>query len=282
MRLVALALLLASLRGDAPGPEVSALVAEGDRHFAARASNVRGDRCDPAEANAAIASYRRAVAIDPDSFAARTGMLRSLFFRGSFCGESGAIQTRTFEAAKRLAEESQARLESRVGAKLRRAAPGRFRAVPGAPALLFWCGIAWGQWSLDHKLAAAWQGAGTRIRELAETAVALAPDYEQGAPYIVLGRLHAESPKIPLITGFVSRKKGLEHLRRAHALSPGNTVALWFLADAILALEPGSRAEAVRLLRVCAAAATRPEYLVEDRHYAGLARERLRALGETP
>lgn len=282
MRLAALALLLASLRAGTPEPEVPALVAEGDRHFASRASNARGDRCDPAEANAAIASYRRAVAIDPDSIAARTGMLRSLFFRGGFCGESGAIQKRTFEEAKRLAEESQAWLESRVGARVRRTKPGPFRTVLGAPALLFWCGIAWGQWSLDHKVAAAWQGAGGRIRDLAETAVALAPDYEQGAPHIVLGRLHSESPKIPLITGFVSRKKGLEHLRKAESLSPGNTVALWSLAGAILVHEPGNRAEAVRLLRTCAAASPRPEYLVEDRHYAALARERLRTLGQSP
>ncbi len=282
MRLRALAFLAGSFRLDVPAPDVAALVSEGDRHFDARARNAEGARCDPAEVNAALASYRRALAADPDSLPARTGMLRSLFFRGGFCGESRAVQKRTFEEAKRLAGESQERLERRVGARVRRGRSGPFRDVEGASALVFWCGVAWGQWSLDHKLAAAWQGAGGRIRDLAETAVALAPTYEQGAPHIVLGRLHAESPKVPLMTGFVSRRKGLEQLRKAVALSPGNTVALWFLADAVLEHEPASRAEALQLLRACAGASPRLDYLVEDRHYARLARERLEALGETP
>ncbi len=274
------ALLLASLVAGGSPPDAAALVARGERHFAARALGAQGPRCDPAEVNAAAAAFRRAAAADPDSLAARIGLLRSLFFRGGFCGETGAVQQRTFEEAKRFAEESQRRLERRVRAKVVRGRPEPFRAVPGASELIFWCAVAWGQWSLDHKLAAAWQGAGGRIRELAETAVALTPDYEQGAPRIVLGRLHAESPKVPFLTGFVSRKRGLEQLRKAVALSPGNTVALFFLADAILDHERASRAEAVRHLRACAAASPRPDYLVEDRQYSALARERLKALGE--
>ena len=279
MRLGALA-LAASLQADAPPSDPGAFVAAGDRHFAERARNAADAGCDPTEVNAALESYRRAVAADPDSLAARTGVLRSLFFRGGFCSESTAEQKQSFEDAKRFADESQGRLERRAGARIRRDRPEPFRAVEGAAALVFWCGVAWGQWSVDHKVAAAWQGAGGRIRDLAETAVALAPDYEQGAPHIVLGRLHTESPRIPLVTGFVSRKKGLEQLRKAVSLSPGNSVAQWFLAVAILAHEPASRVEAVRLLRACASAPPRADYLVEDRHYAQLARERLRSLGE--
>jgi hypothetical protein len=281
MSLAALA-LAGALQAEPAAPDAAALVAEGDGHFAARARNAADARCDPAGVNAALDSYRRAVAADPDSIAGRIGMLHSLFFRGGFCGESADTQRRTFEEAKRLAQESQTRLERRAGARLRRDRLEPFRTIEGAAALLFWCGVAWGQWSVDHKVAAAWQGAGGRIRDLASAAVALAPGYEQGAPHIVLGRLHTESPKIPLVTGFVSRKKGLAHLREAVALSPANTVAQWFLAGAILQHEPQARAEALQLLRACARATPRAEYLVEDRHYAALAHERLRGLGEQP
>jgi tetratricopeptide (TPR) repeat protein len=280
MRLAALA-LAASLRAS-PLPDAVALTAEGDRHFALRAQGAEGARCDPTEVDAALDSYRRAVAADPDSVRARSGVLRSLFFRSGFCGEDAAAQKRAFEEAKRFADESQGRLERLAGAKVKGNRPAPFGNVEGAPALLFWCALSWGQWSLDHKVAAAWQGAGGRIRDLAEAAVALAPGYEEGAPHIVLGRLHTESPRIPLVTGFVSRKKGLAELRKACALAPTNTVAQWFLAGAILAHDPARRAEALRLLRACAAASPRPDYLVEDRHYAQLARERLRALGEEP
>jgi hypothetical protein len=281
MRLAALA-LAASLQADAPLSDPAVFVVEGNRHFAERARNAADGGCDPAEVNAALESYRRAVAADPDSLAARTGVLRSLFFRGGFCDESTGEQKRSFEEARRFADESQGRLERQAGARIRRDRPEPFRTVEGAGALVFWCGVAWGQWSVDHKVAAAWQGAGGRTRDLAEMAVALAPDYEQGAPHIVLGRLHTESPKIPLVTGFVSRRKGLAELRKAVSLAPANTVAQWFLAVAILAHDPASRAEAVRLLRACAGSTPRPDYFVEDRHYAQLARERLRSLEEEP
>lgn len=281
MRQAALLVLLASPPGSA-APEIGALLAEADRHFEARGNEAQEQPCNLNEVEAAIAGYGHVLGEDPDAIAARVGLLRTLFFRGAFCGESGEKQRRTFEAAKREAEASQARLERRAGAKVKWNAPEPFRAVPGASALVFWCGLAWGQWAIDHKLAAAWQGAGGRIRDLAETAVALDPDYEQGAPHIVLGRLHAESPRIPFLTSFVSRRKGIEELRKAREAGPGNSVALWFLADALLELEPGRRQEALQLLRECAALEPRPAYFVEDRHYIALARGQLRSLGEDP
>lgn len=255
-------------------------LAEAERLFADRARDAQGARCAPAAVEAALAGYRRVLASDPDSLQARVGVLRSLFYRGGFCGEAGEAQKRTFEEVKAFAEASEAWLERRVAARVQRERPDPFRAVPGAGALLFWCGVSWGQWSMDHKVAAAWQGAAGRIRQLGEVALALDPAYEQGSPDLLLGRLHAESPKIPLFTGFVSRRQGLLHLRRAHAAAPANSVARFFLADGILQHDPRNRAQAVALLRECATAEPRPEYLVEDRHYAEKARRMLSSLGE--
>jgi len=278
---LAAAIVLLAALADAPSG-AAALLAEADRHFSRRGQDARGARCHPEPIDAALDSYRAALASDPALVPARVGILRSLFFRAGYCGEGGEAQKRRFEQAKRLAEDSEKWIEGHVGAKLRRGRVEPFRPVPGAAALFFWCGVSWGQWSLDHKLAAAWQGAARRVRDLGELALALDPEYEQGSPHLLLGRLHTESPKIPLVTGFVSRRQGFEHLRRAHAIAPANSVARFFLADAMLRHEPSSRTQALRLLRECAAADPRPDYLVEDRHYAEKARERLRALGEAP
>ncbi len=277
MTLAAAMLLLAALAET----DASAQLEEADRHFAQRGLGAQGPKCDPAEIEEALRLYRKARQLDPASIPGRIGMLRSLFFRGGFCGERGEAQKRTFEEAKRLAEDSEAQLERDAGAKLRRDKPAPFRSVRDAPALFFWCGVAWGQWALDHKVPAAWQGAAGKIRDLGETALLLDGAYEQGSPHLLLGRLHADSPKIPLITGFVSRRKALEHLRRAHEIAPANSIAAWFLAKAILEHEPQSRPQALALLRTCAAGEPRADYLVEDRHYAALARARLRQLGET-
>jgi tetratricopeptide (TPR) repeat protein len=253
------------------------LVAEGDAEYARRGEGASNGIADPARIEPAVAAYRRALALDPDSVPALSGLLRALFFRGGFCGEGGAVQKKTFGEAKERAEDAIRSLEKRAkrigGAKLE-----ALREVPGAAALYFWSGVSWGQWSLDHKMAAVWQGAAGKLRDYGEAAAALDPTYNQGSPYLLLGRLHADSPKVPLVTGFVSRAKGLAYLRRALEIAPDNTAAQFFLAEAILEHEPANRAEAVRLLTACAQAQPRAEYLVEDAHYVAQARAALEAL----
>lgn len=274
---LAFALAFSLATADTALPEtVQASVADAELHYAQRGEGARGDSADPGQVQAAILGYRRALALDPESTPARIGLLRALFFRGGFCGEAGDTQRATFEEAKRLAEESMRRLEARASALHAASRLEALRRVPDAAGLAFWSAVAWGQWSLDHKLSAAWQGAAGKVRALSEIAIALDPGYEQGSPYLVMGRLHAEAPKLPFLTGWISRKKALASLRQAMALSPGNTVAQYFLADALLEHDAKSRPEAIRLLASCASAPARPEFLVEDRHYSELARARLR------
>lgn len=276
MLVAALGLATALAAGDGAGA-----LAEADAHFARRAEGMRGAIADLAPVEASIAAYRSTHALDPEALPARVGLLRALFFRAGFCGQSQAANKLTYEEAKRFAEDS----IDRVEAKLKGNKAARFatlRRIPEAAGLYFWAGVSWGQWSLDHKLAAAWQGAAGKIRNYAETAIALDPGYELGSPYVLLGRLHADSPKLPFVTGFVSRKKGLESLRRAHEIAPQNTVAQYFLAVAILDHEAQSRGEAIRLLEACAHAVPRPGYLAEDAHYAELSKRRLTELDKKP
>lgn len=280
MRAVVLAFVLGCTlaMADAALPETAeACVAEADLHYAQRALDAHGDRAAPAQVQAAILGYRRALALDPESMSARTGLLRALFFRGAFCGEAGATQKATFEEAKRLAQESTQRLEARATALHAASRLEGLRRVPGAAGLAFWSAVAWGQWSLDHKVAAAWQGAAAKVRDLSALAIALDPGYEQGGPYIVMGRLHAEAPKILFLTGWISRKKGVLSLRQALAFSPGNTVAQYLLAEALLEHDSKSRPEAIRLLESCSSQPARPEFLIEDRHYSQAARALLQA-----
>lgn len=266
---VALAVSCSAARADTPLPEtVETRIAQAEARYAQRALDARGELAAPAQVEAAIVAFRRALVLAPESIPARTGLLRALFFRGGFCGEAGATQRATFEEAKRLAEESMRRLEARAAALRAASRLEAMRQIPGAAGLAFWSAVAWGQWSLDHKVAAAWQGAAAKVRDLGGLALALDPGYEQGSPYLMIGRLHAEAPKIPFLTGWVSRQKALDSLRQALAVSPGNTVAQYFLADALLKYDPKSRTEAIRLLETCRSQPARPESLIEDRHYS--------------
>ena len=105
----------------------------------------------------------------------------------------------------------------------------------------------------------------------------LDPAAEQAGAHVVLGRLHAEAPRMPFLTMWVDRGKGLEHLRAALALSPDSPQIQYFLADTLLRLDPARGDEAAALLRRCATQPPRPEFPVEDEHYAWQARARLSA-----
>src|SRR4029079_5042341 len=126
-------------------------------------------------------------------------------------------------------------------------------------------------------------GVAAKLRDLAQTVIDLDPLFEDAAGYRILGRLHAEAPKIPFVTGWVSHEKGVEYLRRAYRVSPHHPATCFFLGEAILDHEPEKREEAMRILEQCAAETPRPDMILEDSRYARHARARLEELrGPSP
>jgi len=141
----------------------------------------------------------------------------------------------------------------------------RLAGVPLAREAVFWSGISWGVWGQNHaRLVAAHRGAAARIRERAETLIALDPSFASAGGLRLLGRLHAIAPKVPLFTGWVDRREGLALLRRANAISTQDPRNPLFLAEAILDQEPAHRAEALALLREVVGRTPDPGQLLEE------------------
>jgi tetratricopeptide (TPR) repeat protein len=259
--------------------DASALLTEGDSHYARRAEGARGGVAQAGPIDEAIEAYRRALAADPESLLARAHLIRALFFRSTFVPMAPEPRKALLEEARRVGDEGVARVERQVGKASGPARLEALRRVPNAVDIYFWSAVAWGQWALTRgNLAAARKGAGGRIRDLSQRVVDLDPAFEQGGGYLILGRLHDQSPRIPFLTGWVSRPKAVASLRAALAQGPHNTVNQYFLAEALLDHQPDRKEEARLLLSQCAAAVPRPEFLVEDAHYAELARRRLAVL----
>jgi hypothetical protein len=261
------------------GPAAEAEFVAGAALYERRAEGALGPVASTVPIEGAIAAYRRGLVLDPESTEGVVGLLRALFFRGGFTGADAETRRRVFGEAREVAAAAVERLEDRVGDRKGEARLAFLREAPGSASLYLWAGVSWGQWALaTSKLAAARQGAAGRIRDLAETSLALDGGLEQGSAYVLLGRLHDQSPRIPFFTFWISRKKAIQSLETAHAMSPGNTVAQYYLAEALLHHAPERRAEAMRLLSECAASAPRPEFPVEDAHYAAQSRRRLAGL----
>jgi hypothetical protein len=261
-----------------PASALAEALAAGDAHYARRGEGATGQAALPFEIDGAIAEYRRALVLDPRSIDARLRLMRALFFRGGFCGDVPAEGKKAlFDEGKRVADETIADLDTLLRRKKGRVRLEGVKDADAAAEAYVWAAVSWGQWAIFHRVAAAWQGAPGRIRDLAQAVMAIDPATEQAASHIILGRLHTEAPRVPMVTGWVSRAKGLAYLRDGHRLAPQNQALTYFLGNAILAHEPRAEAEARSLLEACAAATPRPEFHAEDLHYARMARERLAA-----
>lgn len=259
-------------------PDLAAVfVASGDAHYARRAEGAPpGDVASPAIIEKAITAYRNGLVVSPQDNGMTFRLLRALHFRAAFTGADEALQRKLYDEATELAQAAVDRLEHGASRQTRLDV---LRRTPDAAELYYWAAACWGQWGLLHgKFASARKGVAGRVRDLATTVNELDPKTEEGGGFRVLGRLHDQAPHIPLITGWVSGEKGIAYLRRSQEIGPGNHVTWYFLAEALLARDRDKTAEARELLTRCAEAPPHDDYLIEDRHYARLARERLARL----
>lgn len=271
-----LALALPARAADAAGA-----IARGDASWDRRAEGAQGGRAARAPIAAAVAAYQEAVKAAPANLEASWKLLRALWFEGEYVATSQEEKQRVFGRGKAVSENAWAAVGKRVGPKrldAERAADraAALRGIPEGPPLLLWSAADWGLWgNAFGKLAAARQGVGEKVRDWAETLIALDERFEGGAGHRVLGRLHAEAPKVPFFTGWVDHDKAIAELEKALAIAPDELSNRFYLADALLVHRPAAKARAVALLREVATAKPRPIVPVEDAELSAEATRRL-------
>ncbi|MEO8431384.1 MAG: hypothetical protein ABI592_07730 [Acidobacteriota bacterium] len=265
-----------------PEEESAGEIAGADAHYARRDAGHAGPRADPLEIAAAIAGYEKAAAQSPGSAEARWKLARALYFFGTYTDADPKTRLASYERARRAGEDAiavVARRRSRAS-PVRELDPAAAAALvsgdPDAPPAWFWTAVGWGQWALaSGRVAAARRGAASRIRDDCATLIRLDPLYEEGGGYRILGRLHDQAPKIPFLTGWVSRDEAIRNLRAAVAAAPANLVNLHFLGEALA--HRGERAEAERLETDVARASPSAGHLVEELAIQESARKNLEA-----
>jgi hypothetical protein len=123
---------------------------------------------------------------------------------------------------------------------------------------------------------AAAKNAARRIRDHARIVTLIDPEYADAGGMRLLGRLHTATPRVPLFTGWIDRREGLELLGRANTISTRDPRNPLFLAEAILDHDPRRSVEALELLTELARRAPDPAYVVEQTEILEQARALLR------
>jgi tetratricopeptide (TPR) repeat protein len=255
----------------ATGADVSELVDRGDENYHQRALGHQGRRARPEPIQRAIDAYSEALAVDPESLEARWKLLRALYFQGEFVLEDIDARLELFERGREIGDVGRQQIERHydlsedsLEMKPREVADAIGRDTLAAE-VYFWSSTHWGLWGQYRgKIAAARQGVATKIRKFAEIVILLDERIENAGGHRVLGRLHAEAPKIPLVTGWISRDKAISELRRALELAPDDLLTNLFLAEALLEFRSEKRLEALDILRAIAASEPSNEWRVED------------------
>jgi tetratricopeptide (TPR) repeat protein len=247
-------------------------VADGDRHYARRAEGATGARARAEPVDAAIAAFQRAVAENPNDLEAHWKLLRAYRYKGAYAAASLEEKKQIYGRAKTAGDQALAaarRPFAARGVDIGKAKPDQVaaaaKAIPGAAEIFLWDAINWGEWALAYgKVAAARQGAADRILRGATVAMLANPALEGGAPSRVLGRLHDQTPRIPLITGWASSREAVRLLNESLKIDPSSKLTLVFLAEALASRDSASRPEAIRLLRRAVEMPIDPDYPVED------------------
>lgn len=265
----AVAALCLLIAGAVQASEMTALE-RGDEAIRRRAEGHRGSRALPGPIGEAVAAYEEALAAQPDNLEVRVKLLRALYFQGEFTLSEALDQHAFFERALDVASEGMAQLAGGL-AYADASEKNHPRLVehlsdqPEAAGIYFWSAVYWGLWCRQGgNFEAARRGVANKIRDYSELVIALDDKYENAGGHRVLGRLHTEAPRIPLITGWVDRDVAISELERAVEGAPNDLRAHLFLTEALLKFDARRHDEAMDRLQWLVQQSPNSELLVEE------------------
>ena len=261
-------------------------VVRGDSAWARRGEQDVGGRAVPGPIGEAVNAYERALSSRPDRLEARWKLLRALHFAGDFVELETQQSQEIFDRAREVSEQGLDLLAEGVDSRLRLeeldpdAIRSRLRVADlsnrDVARLYFWSAINWGAWSRNTGLlSAVRQNVANRIHRYTLITIALEPEYDEGGAFRLLGRLHAELPRVPFVSGWINREQSIPLLEQAYAMAPENPGNRLLLALTLLDLAPERRIEALNLLRQVEGLTPRTSMRIEDLAMRRQARERL-------
>ncbi|MCZ6508534.1 MAG: hypothetical protein O7A04_10890 [Acidobacteria bacterium] len=252
--------------------ETDDAIRRGDAAWERRAEGHHQAVAAPGPIGEAIAAYEEALAQTPTDLEARWKLMRALFFRGEHVVSSHSARLRVFERGRQLGEHGIDQLSAGTNDRKRflELSAAKLRAAVGEPTLgaevLFWSAVHTGLWGRTRgRFASAREGVASKIRDYASASIALDDEIENGGGHRILGRLHTEAPRIPFITGWISRDTAVSELELCLTIAPEDLTTRLYLGEALIEFVPKRKQEGVALLRDLVQSDPDLRWLVEEK-----------------
>jgi len=259
-------------------------LARGDAAWMRRADGQTGERALAGPVGEAIEAYQASATTAGATLESHWKLVRALWWSSEFTTTDVATRRALLDRGREASERALAVVAERFGGAraVEAAAPDELRAqIPAADAadvsrIYFWSAITLGAWSRTVGLITAVRaGVANRLHVYALRTIALDPTVDGGGAFRLLSRLHAELPRVPLLSGWVDRSEALPLAERGYAVDPEHPGNPYVLGLALLDLGGDRRAEGLRLVERTATFEPRASELVEDMAVRRDARARL-------
>ena len=262
---------------------IQELITQGDSLYAGRHEGHTRGLASSRPIDQAITIYRNAIEIDPNSIEAKWKFLRANYFKGAMSDLGIKPRQEIFDEGRQVGEVALQVLGKKVGKDNLWNVPvaeqvSLFKGNKDVAPLYFWLGVNWGEWSEAFgKLNAVMKGAAGKIKTLGEVSLAINPSYEEGGPYRLLGRLHHQTPRVPIFTGWASNEEARKYLEKAIKVGPYNKINHFFLGELLLDL--GEKPAAKRQMGFVLDKPIRKKFKVEEAEWQKKAKKNLRSWG---
>ncbi len=212
--------------------------------FENRAEGHTGWMASDNSINKAIEYYGQALADNPYSEEAATGLLKSYYFKIVF--------TKLSKNELRVLTQDGVDLSEKLEKNFQESGPYHY-----------WSASLWSVWAENHGLIkSCYEGVADRIKTHSEKVVQLDPDYRSSGGYRLLGLVHYYAPRIPLILNWSSKNFSENCLTKAAGQSPEHPGNLIGLAKLYIKME--REYESTLLLEKIIITPPRPNMYLED------------------
>ncbi len=284
---ILLPILLMLAAPAAVAQDVGKWLADGDAAYERRAEGQVEGQAAPGPIGEAVRAFRAAAELAPERLDVQWRLLRALYYEADFASSDADQERERYRRGAELSEPVLEGIAARLGVLLDgvpvEELPARVDAAGLAredvARVAFWSAVHWGGWAREAGLfRAVREGVANRMFGSIRAAIALDPGLERGGPLRLLSRMHAELPRVPLITGWVDRSRALPLADRAIEVLGSDVGNRYLRALTQLELAPDRAEEARGTLREVAASSPRPELVIEDLLVIRAADKRLQEL----